>query len=234
MARTFESWASSQTRKPTDKISNLDKLKAPFVISEYETWGEVYAAAGIEPPKEKAKASNTKKEVQGKIKTLEDSIATAEKVINDPTNPNKEFARTQLEKFKAELEPLKQTEKDILGKEKAAKEKQIQESKKISEEGAREAQIRLTGREKGAKPMPPGTFTPVESPAFTPAAKVTVTGPTATPAAKTPGTPGPTDKKPLPKKKAEAPPKPDKAKPANIDEIFALVQSQYGPDRCHL
>jgi hypothetical protein len=211
MARTFESWASSQTRKPTDKISNLDKLKAPFVISEYETWGEVYAAAGIEPPKEKAKASNTKKEVQGKIKTLEDSIATAEKVINDPTNPNKEFARTQLEKFKAELEPLKQTEQDILGKEKAAKEKQIQESKKISEEGAREAQIRLTGREKGAKPMPPGTLTPVEQPAFTPAAKVTVTGPTATPAAKTPGTPGPADKKPLPKKKAEAP-KPDKAK----------------------
>jgi hypothetical protein len=229
MARTFESWASSQTRKPTDKISNLDKLKAPFVISEYETWGEVYAAAGIEPPKEKAKASNTKKEVQGKIKTLEDSIATAEKVINDPTNPNKEFARTQLEKFKAELEPLKQTEKDILGKEKATREKELQQSEEITKEGAREAQIRLTGREKGAKPMPPGTFTPVKSPAFTPAAKVTVTGPTATPAAKTPGTPGPTDKKPLPKKKAETPPKPDKTKTANIDEIFAMVQSQYGP-----
>ena len=227
MARTFESWASSQTRKPTDKISNLDKLKAPFVISEYETWGEVYAAAGIEPPKEKTKESNTKKEVQGKIKTLEDSIATAEKVINDPTNPNKEFARTQLEKFKAELEPLKQTEKDILGKEKATKEKQTQESEEITKEGAREAQIRLTGREKGAKPMPPGTFTPVERPAFTPAAKATVTGPTATPAAKTPGTPGPAGEKPPPKKKAEA--KPGKTKPANIDEIFALVQSQYGP-----
>jgi hypothetical protein len=226
MAKTFESWASSQTRKPTDKISNLDKLKAPFIISEYETWGEVYAAAGIEPPKEKAKESNAKKEVQEKIKILEDSIQTAEKVINDPTNPNKEFARTQLEKFKAELEPLKQTEKNILGKEKATKEKQTQESEKITKEGAREAQIRLTGREKGAKPMPPGTFTPVERSAFTPAAKVTVTGPTATPAAKTPGTPG---QKPLPKKKAETPPKSGKEKPANIDEIFALVQSQYGP-----
>ena len=32
-----------------------------------------------------------------------------------------------------------------------------------------------------------------------------------------------------PKKKAETPPKPGKTKPANIDEIFALVQSQYGP-----
>jgi hypothetical protein len=236
MARTFESWASSQTRKPTDKISNLDKLKAPFVISEYETWGEVYAAAGIEPPKEKAKASNTKKEVQGKIKTLEDSIATAEKVINDPTNPNKEFARTQLEKFKAELEPLKQTEKNILGKEKATREKEkatrekeLQQSEEITKEGAREAQIRLTGREKGAKPMPPGTFTPVKSPAFTPAAKVTVTEPTATPAAKTPGTPGPAAEKPPPKKKAETPPKPGETKTTNIDEIFALVQNQYGP-----
>lgn len=224
MAKTFESWASSQTRKPTDKISNLDKLKAPFTINEYETWGEVYAAAGIEPPKEKAKASNDKKEVQGKIKTLEDSIQTAEKVINDPTNPNKEFARTQLNKFKAKLEPLKKTEQDILGKEKAAKEKQIQASKKISEEGAFEAGVRLSG---GRKPLPPGAITPKMGPTAIVKTKETTATPDATPAAKTPGTPGPTGKKPLPKKKAEA--KPGKAKPANIDEIFALVQSEYGP-----
>lgn len=230
MARTFESWASSQVRKPTDKISNLDKLKAPFVISDYETWGEVYAAAGIEPPKEKAKASNTKKEIQGKIKTLEDSIQRIEQTtevgkIAFGTAENKQSAKIQIDKLKAKLEPLKQTEQDILGKEKAAKEKQIQESEKITKEGVREAQIRLTGREKGAKPMPPGTFTPVQRPAFTPTAKTATT--TATPAAKTPGTPGPVGEKPLPKKKAEA--KPGKAKPANIDEIFALVQSQYGP-----
>ena len=224
MARTFESWASSQTRKPTDKISNLDKLKAPFTINEYETWGEVYAAAGIEPPKEKAKASNDKKEVQGKIKTLEDSIQTAEKVINDPTNPNKEFARTQLNKFKAKLEPLKKTEQDILGKEKAAKEKQIQESKKISEEGAFEAGVRLSG---GRKPLPPGAITPKMGPTAIVKTKETTATPDATPAAKTPGTPGPAGEKPPPKKKAEA--KPGKTKTANIDEIFALVQSQYGP-----
>lgn len=224
MARTFESWASSQVRKPTDKISNLDKLKAPFTINEYETWGEVYAAAGIEPPKEKAKASNTKKEVQRKIKTLEDSIQTAEKVINDPTNPNKEFARTQRDKFKAQLEPLKKTEQDILGKEKAAKEKQIQESKKISEEGAFEAGVRLSG---GRKPLPPGAITPKMGPTAIVKTKETTATPTATPAAKTPGTPGPAGEKPLPKKKTEA--KPSKTKTANIDEIFALVQSQYGP-----
>ena len=225
MARTFESWASSQTRKPTDKISNFDKLKAPFAINEYETWGEVYAAAGIEPPKQQAKKSDTKKEIQGKIKTLEDSIATAEKVINDPTNPNKEFARTQRDKFKAQLEPLKQTEKDILGKEKATKEKEIQESKKISEEGAFEAGVRLSG---GRKPLPPGAITPKMGPTAIVKTKETTATPDATPVAKTPGTPGPAGEKPPPKKKAEEA-KPGKTKPANIDEIFALVQSQYGP-----
>jgi hypothetical protein len=70
MARTFESWASSQTRKPTDKISNLDKLKAPFIISEYETWGEVYEAAGIEPPKVKPNVKT------GKTKRTLDDIDT--------------------------------------------------------------------------------------------------------------------------------------------------------------
>jgi hypothetical protein len=221
MARTFESWASSQTRKPTDKISNLDKLKAPFTISEYETWGEVYAAAGIEPPKEQAKKPDTKKEIQGKIKTLEDSIATAEKVISDPTNPNKEFARTQRDKFKAQLEPLKQTEKDILGKEKATKEKEIQESKKISQEGVREAQGRLTGKSAT-------TTSTISTEERRPSLAGVSMGETEAivPVAKTPGTPG---QKPPPKKKAAAPSASDKTKPANIDEIFALVQSQYGP-----
>ena len=207
-----------------DVVYNRSDGKSPGFMQD----GKFYANG--EKPPAKIKGPDTKKEIQEKIKALEDSIATAEKVINDPTNPNKEFARTQLEKFKAELEPLKQTEKDILGKEKATREKELQQSEEITKEGAREAQIRLTGREKGAKPMPPGTFTPVTRPAFTPAAKTT------TPAAKTPGTTGGTNTtnatgagstKPTAKKKAEA--APSKAKPATIDEIFALVQSEYGP-----
>jgi hypothetical protein len=222
MARTFESWASSQTRKPTDKISNLDKLKAPFAINEYETWGEVYAAAGIEPPKEQAKKPDTKKEIQGKIKTIEDSIQTIEQATKVGetafgTAENKQSAKIQIDKLKAKLEPLKQTEKDILGKEKATKEKELQESKKISQEGVREAQGRLTG--KGA-----ATTSTISTEERRPSLAGVSMGETEAivPAVKTSK-----DKKPLPKKKAEA--KPDKAKPANIDEIFALVQSQYGP-----
>lgn len=71
------------------------------------------------------------------------------------------------------------------------------------------------------KPIPPGTFTPAGPTALAPAAKPA----TATPAAKTPSD----STKPTVKKKAETPPAPSKEKPATIDEIFALVQSEYGP-----
>ena len=50
--QTLKSWAGKQVHKPTDKISNFDKLKAPYIINEYETWGELYTAMGIETPKE--------------------------------------------------------------------------------------------------------------------------------------------------------------------------------------
>jgi hypothetical protein len=75
------------------------------------------------------------------------------------------------------------------------------------------------------QPLPVGTFTPKTGPNVIakPGAKPVAT-PTATPAAT--GTGGP---KITPKKKAETPPAPDKTKPATIDEIFALVQSEYGP-----
>jgi hypothetical protein len=211
-----------------DVVYNRSNGKSPGFMQD----GKFYATG--EKPPAKIKGPDTKKEVQGKIKTLEDSIQTAEKVINDPTNPNKEFARTQLNKFKAKLEPLKQTEQDILGKEKAAKEKQIQESKKISEEGAFEAGVRLSG---GRKPLPPGAIIPKMGPTAIVKTKETTATPDATPAAKTPGTTGAVTTgttgaggtKPAAKKKAAAASKPGKAKPANIDEIFALVQSQYGP-----
>lgn len=55
MAKTFEEWAATEVHDPNKKISNLEKLTADFLIGEYDTWGEVYEAAGIEPPKPKAK-----------------------------------------------------------------------------------------------------------------------------------------------------------------------------------
>ena len=64
MAKTFEEWAATEVHNPGDKISNLDKLKAPYIISKYKTWGDVYKAAGIEPPKEKPKVKEERKDTE--------------------------------------------------------------------------------------------------------------------------------------------------------------------------
>ena len=147
----------------------------------------------------------TEREIKKRIKDLQVSITAAKKAASDPSNPNREYAQRQLDKFNKEIKDLQNTTPE----------------KDPSEKAAEEAQIRLTGKEKGTKPIPPGTFTPVERPAFTPAAKPT----TVTPAAKTAST----VTKPTTKKKAEA--KPDKAedKKLTIDEILALVAKEYGP-----
>ena len=77
MADTFEQWASKQVHNPNDKISNLDKLKAPYIINKYKTWGDVYEAAGIKAPKEKPKAKKqeTAKSLDFKIKQAETRIS---------------------------------------------------------------------------------------------------------------------------------------------------------------
>lgn len=64
MAKTFEEWAATEVHSPDDKISNLDKLKAPYIINKYKTWGDVYKAAGIEPPKEKPKVKEERKDTE--------------------------------------------------------------------------------------------------------------------------------------------------------------------------
>ena len=73
-------------------------------------------------------------------------------------------------------------------------------------------------------PIPPGTFTPKTGPNVIAKPGATTTTPAATPAATNTGGP-----KLTPKKKVETPPKPNETKTTNIDEIFAMVQSQYGP-----
>lgn len=147
----------------------------------------------------------TEREIKKRIKDLQVSITAAKKAASDPSNPNRKYAQRQLDKFNKEIQTLQNTTPE----------------KDPSEKAAEEAQIRLTGKEKGTKPIPLGTFTPVERPAFTPTAKPATT----TPVAKTTST----VTKPTTKKKEEA--KPDKAedKKLTIDEIFALVQSEYGP-----
>jgi hypothetical protein len=87
--RTLKSWASEQVHKQTDKISNLDKLKAPYILNEYETWGDLYDAVGIEAPvdKEKPKKANNKTE-----RTLDDVATDLDKWQNDIDYANMRMA----------------------------------------------------------------------------------------------------------------------------------------------
>ena len=50
MAETIKQWASKQVHRPTDKITNVQKTTAGFIINKYETWGDLYKAVGIDPP----------------------------------------------------------------------------------------------------------------------------------------------------------------------------------------
>jgi hypothetical protein len=87
--RTLTSWASEQVHKRTDKISNFDKLKAPYILRGYITWGDLYDAVGIEPPvaKEKPKPKNNKTE-----RTLDDVATDLDKWQNDIDYANMRMA----------------------------------------------------------------------------------------------------------------------------------------------
>lgn len=54
--KDFTAWAKTQVHKPEDKITNAQKLVAPYIINKYKTWGELYDAVGIEPPQPKKEA----------------------------------------------------------------------------------------------------------------------------------------------------------------------------------
>lgn len=91
MAKTLAEWAKTQVRKPNDKISALDKLRAPFIINEYETWGELYDAVGIKPPVKKP--NPTKVTIKGRTK--EDISNEVDVVYADV-----EYARQQMQGLK--------------------------------------------------------------------------------------------------------------------------------------
>jgi hypothetical protein len=50
MADTFKQWASKQIHKADEKITNAQKLTSGYILNKYETWGDVYKAAGIPVP----------------------------------------------------------------------------------------------------------------------------------------------------------------------------------------
>ena len=113
MAKTFEEWAASEVHDPNDKISNLDKLTSPYLLREYKTWGDVYKAAGIEPPKEKSKAKtkapDTVKDLNFKIKNLDLLISKNEDDLfrYDKGTPDYKETADAIKKFKEEVKGLK-------------------------------------------------------------------------------------------------------------------------------
>ena len=111
MAQTFEEWASTEVHSPDDKISNFDKLTAPYLLNKYKTWGEVYKAAGIKPPKEKPKVkeADAVKDLDFKIKQAEIRIAKNEDELfrYEPGSPDYEETSNIIKEFKAEVKGLK-------------------------------------------------------------------------------------------------------------------------------
>jgi exonuclease VII small subunit len=81
MAKTFEEWAGTEVHDPKKKISNFEKLSAPFIINKYSTWGDVYEAAGIEPPKEKPKTKPKDKSV-GNAEDINNLIEFQESLLS--------------------------------------------------------------------------------------------------------------------------------------------------------
>lgn len=145
MAKTLAEWAKTQVRKPTDKISALDKLRAPFIINEYETWGELYDAVNIKPPVKKPKQvkvtikGRTKEDVSNEIdtayadveyarmqiqglKTTDPDYAENKKLFDDSSKKLKDL-RAEYASFEA-MEDSKKLQDDIAKKKDEIKKKE--------------------------------------------------------------------------------------------------------------
>jgi hypothetical protein len=134
MAQTFEEWAATEVHDPNKKISNLEKLTADFLIGDYKTWGDVYKAAGIKPPKKKPKAKEERKDT---AKDLNVKITMAKVRIEqngnalfryEPGSTDYEETAAAVKRDKEELKKL-QTRLDAVKKIETDK-KEIQTFKK--------------------------------------------------------------------------------------------------------
>jgi hypothetical protein len=121
MAKTFEEWAKTEVHDPNKKISNLEKLTADFLIGDYKTWGDVYEAAGIEPPKAKPKVKEKKKDT---ARDLNFKITMAKNRIEqngnalfkyEPGTPDYEETAAAIKRDKAEVKKL-QSRLDVVKK----------------------------------------------------------------------------------------------------------------------
>lgn len=146
--RTLKDWVSTQVRKPTDKISNFDKLKAPFIINKYKTWGELYDAVNIEPPVAEPKKPREKKanEVSSRRDMANIRIQRNEQeLLNyDPGTPEYNELLGIVKKDKAEVAKLN-SQLDVLSSAKKVKEeaKTYEKEKSKYEEELADAKRKL-------------------------------------------------------------------------------------------
>ena len=143
MAKTFAEWAATEVHDPNKKISNLEKLTADFLIGDYKTWGDVYKAAGIKPPKAKPKAKKADKasDLNKSIKMVEDLLSKKEREVLRFEPGSEEYVKITdsikkdkeaLKQLKTRFESAKATESDT------KKEKTFE-----SEENTYEAKLEL-------------------------------------------------------------------------------------------
>ena len=137
MAQTFKDWAATEVHDPNKKISNLEKLTADFLLGDYETWGDVYKAAGIKPPKKKPKVKEERKDT---AKDLNFKITMAKTRIEqngnalfryEPGTPEYEETAAAVKRDKAELKSL-QSRLDAVKKVETIKKEQSTYKKEIS------------------------------------------------------------------------------------------------------
>jgi hypothetical protein len=138
MAKTFAEWAATEVHDPKDKISNLEKLTADFLIGDYKTWGEVYEAAGIKPPKPKAKAKkkDSLRDLNFKINMARTRIEQNENALfrYEKGTPDYEETAAAVKRDKTELKGLQSRLDTIKETEAVKKEEKTYEKEKSSYE----------------------------------------------------------------------------------------------------
>jgi hypothetical protein len=149
--RTLKSWASKQVHKPTDKISNFDKLKAPYILNEYETWGDLYAAVGIDAPVDKEKSKpKTPKDTGRTLNDISSDLDTAQREAGaaylslrayEPGSPEYQAAKTVYDTSNSKIDILKseieyyqrKTENEKIDKDIKKKKNELKRTKDLGE-----------------------------------------------------------------------------------------------------
>jgi hypothetical protein len=143
MAKTFEEWAATEVHDPNKKISNLEKLTADFLIGDYKTWGDVYKAAGIKPPKAKPKVKKADKasDLNKSIKMVEDLLSKKEREVLRFEPGSEEYVKitNAIKKDKEALKELKERFETAKATESDTKKEKTFES----EENTYEAKLEL-------------------------------------------------------------------------------------------